>query len=246
MDNANRSLIERENSVRNRRLSSNSQAGREERANMEEQHKQLREEKRAPQRASPSRADSLQSRSHSRVSDASERSDYIRPEAKRRPTPPPRNEFIRATSPASGGAPSFRSTFEYPSIDAIVEHGLRSARPDRSRSRGAVSPTLRRRTERIGSQEGYLAKGILKTGSDRQGSGDSSRRREDAAVAENRKPDQGDDTESELFSSEMDDSDASSSEPISRPQISSSPTEGSFLDLDRKVRWDLRSSEFCI
>lgn len=128
------------------------------------------------------------------------------------------------------------SYFEYPGIDAIVEHGLLSARPARCRSRSVVSPVLRRRPERIGSQEEYPARGILKNGSDRQGSGDSSRLRDDAAVAGDGRSNQGDDTGSDLFSSEMEDSDTSSSNSMSRLHRSSRSADGSLLGLNRQVR----------
>lgn len=127
------------------------------------------------------------------------------------------------------------SYFEYPGIDAIVEHGLLSARPARCRSRSVVSPVLRRRPERIGSQEEYPARGILKNGSDRQGSGDSSRLRDDAAVAGDGRSNQGDDTGSDLFSSEMEDSDTSSSNSMSRLHRSSRSADGSLLGLNRQL-----------
>jgi hypothetical protein len=186
------------------------------------------------------RSDSLQSRT--RGSFDSHPSRSYTAELRRGYTPPPEKPSRSSSGSTYRGPHSRRSTSDHPALDAIVEEGSQASSRARTRvwpsdSRDITSPTLRQQRERTeSSTDDYPAKMILKSGLERQGTGDSLRSGGDDGLDDEQGADLDADSASELFASEMDESESSSAEPYEegRRRASSSATQ-SLLGLERRV-----------
>jgi hypothetical protein len=187
------------------------------------------------------RPDSLQSRTRSSFD--SQRSRSYSAELRRGYTPPPEKPSRSSSGSTYRGPQSRRSTSDHPALDSIVEEGSQASSRARTRvwpsdSRDITSPSLRQQRERTESSiDDCPAKGILKPGFERQGTGDSLRSGgDDGGLDDEQGADLDADSASELFASEMDESESSAAEPYEegRRRASSSATQ-SLLGLERRV-----------
>jgi hypothetical protein len=159
----------------------------------------------------------------------------------------PRRWSTQSSSTTSRSPPSRRSTFDYPGIDAVIDRNVRSRNGwdrrvpiDLALRRTPSPPEQQQRAAGTGVRFASPGRGILKRGSSRQDSGETEGGRSDE-VLDNAPVEAtaDDDSVSDVFDSELMESDGSSSSLDARDEEGiedlSRDAQGSLLELGRLV-----------